>query len=47
MRHALNELVIDGIKTNVSLQKRIMKDENFFNGGTNIHYLERKLEKEK
>jgi acetyl-CoA carboxylase biotin carboxylase subunit len=47
MRHALNELVIDGIKTNVSLQKRIMQDENFFNGGTNIHYLERKLEKEK
>jgi acetyl-CoA carboxylase biotin carboxylase subunit len=47
MRHALNELVIDGIKTNISLQKRIMQDENFFNGGTNIHYLERKLEKEK
>lgn len=46
MRHALNELVIDGIKTNVPLQKRILQDENFFNGGTNIHYLERKLEKE-
>ncbi|MFT6271012.1 MAG: acetyl-CoA carboxylase biotin carboxylase subunit [Alphaproteobacteria bacterium] len=46
MRHALNELVIDGIKTNVALQKRILHDENFFNGGTNIHYLERKLEQE-
>ena len=46
MRHALNELVIDGIKTNIALQKRIMQDENFFNGGTNIHYLERKLDKE-
>ena len=46
MRHSLNELVIEGIKTNVPLQKRIMHDENFFNGGTNIHYLEKKLEKE-
>ncbi|MDF2177895.1 acetyl-CoA carboxylase biotin carboxylase subunit [Aliiglaciecola sp. CAU 1673] len=43
MRHALNELVIDGIKTNVPLQKLIMSDENFRNGGTNIHYLEKKL----
>lgn len=47
MRHALNELVVDGIKTNVQLQQRIMQDENFFNGGTNIHYLEKKLENEK
>nr|WP_136250884.1 acetyl-CoA carboxylase biotin carboxylase subunit [Ningiella ruwaisensis] len=47
MRHALNELVIDGIKTNIPLQQRILADENFFNGGTNIHYLEKKLENEK
>ncbi|MBT1451374.1 acetyl-CoA carboxylase biotin carboxylase subunit [Glaciecola sp. XM2] len=47
MRHALKELVVDGIKTNIPLQLRIMDDENFFNGGTNIHYLEKKLEKEK
>ncbi|WP_088330158.1 acetyl-CoA carboxylase biotin carboxylase subunit [Lacimicrobium sp. SS2-24] len=43
MRHALDELVVEGIKTNVPLQKRIMADENFRNGGTNIHYLEKKL----
>jgi acetyl-CoA carboxylase biotin carboxylase subunit len=43
MRHALEELVVDGIKTNVDLQKMIMADENFFAGGTNIHYLEKKL----
>ena len=43
MRHALSELVIEGIKTNVPLQQLIMADENFFNGGTNIHYLEKKL----
>lgn len=46
MRNALDELVVEGIKTNVPLQKRIMQDENFFNGGTNIHYLEKKLESE-
>ncbi|MFQ3250189.1 acetyl-CoA carboxylase biotin carboxylase subunit [Glaciecola sp.] len=43
MRHALSELVIEGIKTNVPLQQLIMADENFYNGGTNIHYLEKKL----
>jgi acetyl-CoA carboxylase biotin carboxylase subunit len=43
MRHALSELVVEGIKTNIPLQKLIMADENFFNGGTNIHYLEKKL----
>ncbi|GHA21000.1 acetyl-CoA carboxylase biotin carboxylase subunit [Oceanisphaera arctica] len=43
MTHALNELVIEGIKTNVPLHKAIMSDENFRNGGTNIHYLEKKL----
>ena len=41
MRHALEELVIEGIKCNVPLQRTIMADENFFNGGTNIHYLEK------
>jgi acetyl-CoA carboxylase biotin carboxylase subunit len=43
MRHALDELVVDGIKTNIPLQQKIMADENFGSGGTNIHYLEKKL----
>jgi len=43
MKNALAELIIDGIKTNVDLQMRIMSDENFQHGGTNIHYLEKKL----
>lgn len=42
-KNALNELVIDGIKTNTPLHKKILSDENFQNGGTNIHYLEKKL----
>lgn len=46
MRHALDELVVDGIKTNIPLQKRIMSDQNFRNGGTNILYLEWKLQHE-
>ncbi len=41
MEHALNELAIDGIKTNVELQRRIMADDHFRAGGSNIHYLER------
>ena len=43
MKNALQELIIDGIKTNVDLQIRIMNDENFQHGGTNIHYLEKNL----
>ncbi|MGL5799235.1 MAG: acetyl-CoA carboxylase biotin carboxylase subunit [Plesiomonas sp.] len=43
MRNALSETIIDGIKTNIGLQERIMADEHFQQGGTNIHYLEKKL----
>jgi acetyl-CoA carboxylase biotin carboxylase subunit len=43
MNTALNELIIDGIKTNISLQQDIMNDSAFIAGGQNIHYLEKKL----
>lgn len=43
MKNALSELIIDGINTNIELQQKIMNDNNFFKGGTNIHYLEKKL----
>ena len=43
MRNALDEIVIEGIRTNISLQKDIMADTNFQKGGFNIHYLEKKL----
>ncbi|MGP1958959.1 MAG: acetyl-CoA carboxylase biotin carboxylase subunit [Arsenophonus sp. NC-CH8-MAG3] len=43
MKNALSELIIDGIKTNIKLQQKIMDDSNFFKGGINIHYLEKKL----
>ena len=43
MRNALSETIIDGINTNIPLQEQIMDDPNFQQGGTNIHYLEKKL----
>ena len=43
MKTALNEIGIEGIKTNVALQQDILADANFQAGGTNIHYLEKKL----
>ncbi|MBK1734384.1 acetyl-CoA carboxylase biotin carboxylase subunit [Halorhodospira abdelmalekii] len=43
MRTALSEIVIGGIRTNVSLQQDIIADAAFRTGGTDIHYLEKKL----
>ena len=43
MAVALDELVIDGIKTNTDLQKDLVTDQAFIEGGVNIHYLEHKL----
>ena len=43
MRVALSEMVIDGIKTSIPLQQRIMRDKGFQVGGQNIHYLEKRL----
>ncbi len=43
MRQALDELLIDGIRTNIALQKDLVRDEGFRIGGVNIHYLEKKL----
>jgi acetyl-CoA carboxylase biotin carboxylase subunit len=47
MRVALSEMVIDGIKTNIPLQQRIMRDQGFQAGGQNIHYLEKRLAERK
>ena len=43
MQGALDEISITGINTNIELHKEIMRDANFQAGGTNIHYLEKKL----
>ena len=44
MRNALDELVIEGIRTNTPLHQELVRDTNFMEGGVNIHYLTKKLE---
>lgn len=44
MRNALDEAVVDGIRTNIPLHQELVKDKNFQKGGVSIHYLEKKLE---
>ena len=43
MRNALSEVVIEGIKTNISLHEEIFQHAAFQAGGTDIHYLEKRL----
>jgi len=43
MSNALEEMHIDGIKTNIPFHQDIIHDEDFRAGGVNIHYLEKKL----
>ena len=46
MRQALNELVIEGIKTNISLHQMLLDNADFQTGGHNIHFLENLLKKD-
>lgn len=43
MKNALTEIVIEGIKTNVPLHQEIFQHSAFQAGGTDIHYLEKRL----
>jgi acetyl-CoA carboxylase biotin carboxylase subunit len=43
MKNALGEIVIEGIKTNVPLHQEIFQHAAFQQGGTDIHYLEKRL----
>jgi acetyl-CoA carboxylase biotin carboxylase subunit len=44
MRGALDELVVEGIRTNAALHRDLVRDRAFQSGGVSIHYLESKLE---
>ena len=44
MRQALSELVVEGIHTNIPLQRRIMEDSVFREATHNIHNMEEMLE---
>mgnify|MGYP000347911971 CR=1 FL=1 len=43
MRVALSEMVVEGILTNIPLHRDLLIDEKFVQGGTSIHYLEKRL----
>lgn len=43
MRNALDEAIVDGIRTNIPLQQMLVRDPEFRKGCVNIHYLEKKL----
>ncbi|AEP37124.1 biotin carboxylase [Taylorella asinigenitalis 14/45] len=40
---ALSEMVVEGIKTNIPLHRQLVQDPKFKEGGTTIHYLEKRL----
>ena len=43
MQIALSEMIVEGILTNIPLQRELMIDARFVAGGTSIHYLEKAL----
>ena len=43
MRQALDELVVEGIRTNAALHRDLVRDSEFRKGGVSIHYLENRL----
>lgn len=43
MRNALQETIVEGIKTNIKLHQELMDDPHFISGGVSIKYLEKKL----
>jgi len=47
MRVALDEMVLDGIRSTIPLHKWLLWDPGFLRGGFNIHYLEKRLAERK
>ena len=43
MRNALDEAVVEGIRTNIPLHQDLVRDSHFEEGCVSIHYLEKKL----
>ena len=44
MQRSLDELIIEGIRTNTALHRTLVRDSSFLSGGVSIHYLEGLLE---
>ena len=47
LERALEEFVVDGIKTTIPFYQKILKEENFLNGNYDIHWVENYMEKNK
>lgn len=47
MKNALDEIIIEGIQTNIPLLQQIMRHEKFQKGGVNIHFLTDMLQNQK
>ncbi|MBJ9978105.1 acetyl-CoA carboxylase biotin carboxylase subunit [Pseudomonas sp. S75] len=47
MRNALDEMAVEGIRTNLPLHRRLTRDSGFQAGAVNIHYLEQLLAEDK
>lgn len=45
MKNALNEFVIQGVKTTIPFHKRIMEDEHFIKGDIHINFIEERIGK--
>ncbi len=43
MSGALQEMVVEGIKTNIPLHRKLVQDPGFVKGGCDIHYLEKNI----
>jgi acetyl-CoA carboxylase biotin carboxylase subunit len=41
MRRALDEFIIEGIKTTVPFHKKVINDHDFFNGNFNTGFVEK------
>ena len=47
LERALEEFVVDGIKTTIPFYQKILKEENFLNGNYDIHWVENYMKKNK
>ena len=47
LERALEEFVVEGIKTTIPFYQKILKEENFLNGNYDIHWVENYMEKNK
>jgi len=45
MKNALNEFVIDGVKTTIPFHRKILEDERFLKGDIHVNFIEERIGK--